>query len=238
MVFANPPGTSSITYLTTLGPKGLFVGKSMVVVVYVDGLLLLILRLILSFPASRLLAFVFVGNAKDFLVWILYVPPPRLVPRSLSSKLDSPNASLKPSLQHLSSPIGNPAKTSPLPKDAAGNLASGSFNYAAAIGMLLYLSGHSSPDIAFVVHQCAWYTFHPTRRHKLAFIHIGWYLKRTMDKGLIMSPSSQPRVDCYPDTDFAGLYGHEDSLDPHCTHSRTVYVILAFGCPVIWRSHL
>jgi hypothetical protein len=53
-----------------------------------------------------------------------------------------------------------------------------------------------------------------------------------------MSPSSTPHVDCYPDADFAGLYGHEDSMDPHCACSLTGYVIMAFGFPVLWRSHL
>eukprot|EP00804_Cyclotella_cryptica_P011602 CCRYP_020927-RA/>CCRYP_020927-RA protein AED:0.29 eAED:0.29 QI:0/0/0/0.66/0.5/0.66/3/0/467 len=138
----------------------------------------------------------------------------------------------------LSTPIGNPAETSPLPKDADGPPASGAFNYAAAVGMLLNLSGHSRPDISFVVHQCARYTFHPTRCHELALIRIGRYLKGTIDKGLVMSLSPHPRVDCYPDADFAGLYGHADSRDPHCACSRTGYVILAFGCPVLWRSHL
>jgi hypothetical protein len=85
----------------------------------------------------------------------------------------------------LSTPIGTPAETSPLPKDAAGHLASGSLNYTATVGMLLYLSGHSHPNIAFAVHQCARYTFHHC--HELALIHIGRYLKGTMDKGLIMS---------------------------------------------------
>eukprot|EP00804_Cyclotella_cryptica_P029108 CCRYP_005282-RA/>CCRYP_005282-RA protein AED:0.23 eAED:0.21 QI:0/0/0/0.75/0/0/4/0/1154 len=73
----------------------------------------------------------------------------------------------------LSTPIGTPAETTPLPKDVDGSPASGSFNYVAAVGMLLYLSGHSRPDIGFVVHQCARYTFHPTRRHELALIRIG-----------------------------------------------------------------
>eukprot|EP00804_Cyclotella_cryptica_P004228 CCRYP_014560-RA/>CCRYP_014560-RA protein AED:0.48 eAED:0.51 QI:0/-1/0/1/-1/1/1/0/127 len=59
-----------------------------------------------------------------------------------------------------------------------------------------------------------------------------------MDKGLIVTPSLVPRVDCYPDANFAGLYGHEDALDPHCARSCTGYVILAFGCPVLWRSRL
>eukprot|EP00804_Cyclotella_cryptica_P021898 CCRYP_000848-RA/>CCRYP_000848-RA protein AED:0.35 eAED:0.26 QI:0/0/0/1/1/1/3/0/651 len=114
----------------------------------------------------------------------------------------------------LSTPINTPAETSPLPKDVDGQPASGSFNYAAVVGMLLYLSGHSRPDIAFAVHQCARYTFKPSRRHELALIRIGRYLKGTMDKGLIMTPSPEPRIDCYPDADFAGLYGHEDATGP------------------------
>ncbi|KAL7482891.1 hypothetical protein ACHAW6_008542, partial [Cyclotella cf. meneghiniana] len=98
----------------------------------------------------------------------------------------------------LSTPINTPAETSPLPKDDNGNPASGSFNYAAVVSMLLYLSGHSRPDIAFAVHQFARYTFKPTRQHELSLVRIGRYLKGTMDKGLIMSLSPDPRVDCYP----------------------------------------
>ncbi|KAL3782482.1 hypothetical protein ACHAWO_005229 [Cyclotella atomus] len=137
-----------------------------------------------------------------------------------------------------STAISTPAEASPLPKDADGAPAAENFNYAAVVGMLLYLSGHSRPDIAFAVHQCARYTFNPTRKHEVALIRIGRYLKGTMDKGTIMTPSSVPRIDCYPDADFAGLYGHDDKQDPHCVRSRTGYVILAFGCPVLWRSKL
>ena len=104
--------------------------------------------------------------------------------------------------------------------------------------MLLYLSGHSRPDIAFAVHPCARYTFKPTRRHELALIRIGRYLKGTMNKGMVLTPSDSPQVDCYPDADFAGLYGHESSQDPHCARSRTGYVITAFDCPVLWKSRL
>jgi hypothetical protein len=60
-----------------------------------------------------------------------------------------------------------------------------------------------------------------------------------MDKGLIMEPCDDPRIYCYPDdADCAGLYGYEDSQDPHCAHSRTGYVILAFNCPELWKSRL
>jgi hypothetical protein len=138
----------------------------------------------------------------------------------------------------MSTKIDTPAEASPLSKDANGPAAQGLFNYPAVIGMLLYLSGHSRPDIAFAVHQCARYTFAPKRKHKLALIRIGRYLKGTMKERLIMRPTTCPCIDCFPDADFAGLYGHEDSQDPHCARSRTGYIILAFGCPVLWKSKL
>lgn len=137
-----------------------------------------------------------------------------------------------------STSIGTPAETAPLPKDAAGPAAIGNFNYAAIVGMLLYLSGHSRPDIAFAVHQCARYTFKPSRRHEQALIRIGRYLKGTMHRGMILTPTDSPTIECYPDADFAGLYGHEDSQDPHCVRSRTGYIITAFGCPILWKSRL
>ena len=97
-----------------------------------------------------------------------------------------------------STALSTHAKSAPLPKDSEGDPASGAFNYAAVVGMLLYLSGHSRPDIAFAVHQCARYTFRPTRKHELALIRIGRYLKGTMDKGLILSPSDKPALTASP----------------------------------------
>ena len=137
-----------------------------------------------------------------------------------------------------STALSTPAESAPLPKDSEGAPASGVFNYAAIVGMLLYLSRHSRPDNAFAIHQCACYMFQPTQKHELALIRIRRYLKGTMDKGLILSPSDEAQIDCCPNADFAGLYGHKDSQDPHCVCSRTCFVILAFGCPVLWKSRL
>jgi hypothetical protein len=53
-----------------------------------------------------------------------------------------------------------------------------------------------------------------------------------------MKPCNEPRIDCYPDADFDGLNGYEDSQDPYCARSGTGYIILAFNCPVLWRSKL
>ena len=223
----------------------LFVGKSIVVVIYADDLLIYAktsseIDSLFSRLQATGICIQHEGTAKGFLgvdivrTYTLSGPKITLLQVDLTKCIIGAVGLCS----SLSTSIGTPAETSPLAKDADGPPASGAFNYAAAVGMLLYLSGHSRPDIAFAVHQCAQYTFHPTRRHELALIRIGRYLKGTIDKGLVMSLSPHPCVDCYPDADFAGLYGHEDSRDLHCDRSRTGYVILAFGCPVLWRSRL
>ncbi|KAL7461645.1 hypothetical protein ACHAXS_003698 [Conticribra weissflogii] len=126
----------------------------------------------------------------------------------------------------------------PLPRDALGHVASGSINYASVLGMLLYLAGHNWPDITFAVHQCAWYTFDPKHRHEVTLKQIVRYLKSTADKGMILSPSSSLDINCYPDADFTGLYGHEDPQDPHCIKSCAGFVILVANCPILWKSRL
>jgi hypothetical protein len=52
-----------------------------------------------------------------------------------------------------------------LPRDKDGTPTDPLVNYSSVVGMLLYLSGHTRPDIAFAVHQCARYTFQPTTKH-------------------------------------------------------------------------
>ena len=103
--------------------------------------------------------------------------------------------------------------------------------------MLHYLN-HTRPDCAFAIHQVARYTFEPKKSHEVAVKRIGRYLKGTMDKGLILDPSDDLSIDCYPDADFAGLWGHEHPQDPHCVKSRTGYVITLANCPVLWVSKL
>lgn len=92
-----------------------------------------------------------------------------------------------------------------LPKLEEANLALATFNYASMVGMMLYLAGHTRPDIAFAVHQCARYTFCPKEPHKVALKCIGRYLVRTPNQGLILKLSCTLQIDAYPDADFAGL---------------------------------
>jgi hypothetical protein len=69
-------------------------------------------------------------------------------------------------------------------------------------------------------------------------IRIGCYLKGTLDKGLILSPSNTLHIDCYPDVDFAGLWKYDNSQDPHCVCSQTGHVIILAQCPILWSSKL
>jgi hypothetical protein len=71
-----------------------------------------------------------------------------------------------------------------------------------------------------------------------ALKRIGCYLKGTLDKGLILTPSDDLKIDCYPDADFAGLWNRDNKNDPHCIRSQTGYVICLTNCPVLWISKL
>jgi hypothetical protein len=136
-----------------------------------------------------------------------------------------------------STPVETPAEKAALGRHIEKQAASGFINYASVVGMLLYL-GHSRPDISFATHQCARYTHSPKQAHEDALVRIGRYLKGTLDKGLILKPSKDFKIDCYPDADFAGLWTRDDKQDPHCVRSRTGYVINLANCPVLWKSKL
>ncbi len=53
----------------------------------------------------------------------------------------------------------------------------------------------------------------------------------------MLNPSRELKIDCYPDADFAGLYGYENLSDPSCVKSRTGFVITVVNCP-LWQSKL
>ena len=135
-------------------------------------------------------------------------------------------------------PRVTPAERKPLVKDEDGEPPQESYNYASIVGMLLYLAGHTRPDIAYSVSQVARFMFCPKHSHEQALKMIGRYLIGTMDRGMILTPSGQIDIDAYPDADFAGLYGYEDVQDPVCVRSRTGYIIMVANCPILWKSSL
>jgi hypothetical protein len=136
-------------------------------------------------------------------------------------------------------PKATPAESGALPSDASGDPCDENFNYRSVVGMLMYLSSNTRPDLTFAVHQCARFSHRPRRSHEQALKRIGRYLVGTKTKGLILTPNAQDlRIDMYVDADFAGLWSYENPDDPASVKSRTGFVILIGGCPVIWTSKL
>ena len=110
-------------------------------------------------------------------------------------------------------------------KDENGEPQQDTFNYASVVGMLLYLLGHTRPDLAYSVSQVAQFMFNPKHSHEITIKWIGRCLIGTKDKGMIIKPSATIGNDAYPDADFACLCGYKDNNDPGCVRSRTGYVI-------------
>ena len=134
--------------------------------------------------------------------------------------------------------VPTPAIDKPIGANKDGDPFDEHWEYSSVIGMLMYLAANSRPDIAHSVHQAARFTHAPRDLHATAVKQILRYLKDTRDKGLIITPNKDHRVDCYVDADFAGLFGSEYDQDPVSVKSRTGYVIMCCGVPILWVSKL
>ena len=65
------------------------------------------------------------------------------------------------------------------------------------------------------------------------------YLKKTADEGITVKPANNRfDLDLYVDADFCGLFGREDPRDPNSVRSRTGYIAILCGWPIIWKSAL
>jgi len=131
-----------------------------------------------------------------------------------------------------------PASVQPLGKDLDGEPFSKDWSYSATVGMLLYLSSNSRPDLTFAVSQVARFSHSPRKSHGQALKKIIRYLIETSDMGIRFEPKPGKGLDCYVDADFAGLFGYEDDQDPTSVKSRTGFVLTLFGCPILWSSKL
>ena len=134
--------------------------------------------------------------------------------------------------------VKTPVEYGALQKDEDGENCDTSFNYPSIVGMLLYLQNNTRPDITFAVSQCARYTFCPKFSHEKALKRMGRDLKGSNTKGIIMKPYTDLNIDCYVDSDFAGLWEYEYSQDPTCVRSRTGYTIMISGCLVLLSGKL
>jgi Reverse transcriptase (RNA-dependent DNA polymerase) len=133
-------------------------------------------------------------------------------------------------------PNWTPASPVAVGSDPDGAAMCESWSYPSIIGMMLYLCTNTRPDISFAVSQVARFTHAPKQSHATAVKTIIRYLARTRDKGTIVQKTNSLALDCYVDADFAGLYKSEPDSDPVGAKSRTGYMILLGGCPLVWKS--
>ncbi|KAI2506515.1 hypothetical protein MHU86_7925 [Fragilaria crotonensis] len=131
-----------------------------------------------------------------------------------------------------------PAAQAALGIDPDGSPMTETWSYRSIVGMLLYLSTNTRPDIAFAVSQVARFCHNPKRSHASAVKTLVRYLHRTSDMGMIVKPTGTLDLDCYVDADFAGLHGRDPDRSPTSAKSRTGYIITLGGCPILWKSHL
>jgi hypothetical protein len=64
------------------------------------------------------------------------------------------------------------------------------------------------------------------------------YLKRTPKEGIVLRPDSSKGIQCFVDADFANGWSSEDCDEPSSVYSRTGFVIMYAGCPLVWVSKL
>ena len=110
--------------------------------------------------------------------------------------------------------------------------------YRRVIGKLNFLEKSCRPEIACAVHQAARFAADPRTNHTDAVKKIVRYLKGNQDKGIIYKPNEHS-FEVYADADFCGLWDHSIAEeDPVTAKSRTGYVVMYAGCPIIWASQL
>jgi hypothetical protein len=135
-------------------------------------------------------------------------------------------------------PNWTPASTLALGLDPDGPPMSEAWQYPSIIGMLLYLSTNSRPDICFAVSQVARFNHNAKQSHAQAVKMIVRYLHRTSEMGTIIKLDGTLGLDCYVDADFAGLCRRDPDSEPTAAKSRTGFIITLGGAPLYWKSQL
>lgn len=131
-----------------------------------------------------------------------------------------------------------PAEKMSLGKNENGDPCMEHWSYASVIGMMMYLTSNSRPDISYAVHQCARFTHCTKRPQEVAVKRVVRYLKETRNNGLILRPTGELSIDLYADADFAGLWNSEDHDDPISVKIRTSFIVTLSGVPLLWSSKL
>ena len=75
------------------------------------------------------------------------------------------------------------------------------WNYSLVFGSLKCFQCMTWPDITMAVQQCAQFCNNPMASHEETVTHIGRYLLKTQDMGLLLKPDKTRGLECYIDVD-------------------------------------
>ncbi|KAL7561436.1 hypothetical protein ACA910_009292 [Epithemia clementina (nom. ined.)] len=128
--------------------------------------------------------------------------------------------------------------TTILHADKHGEKRKSEWNYRAAIGCFNYVQAMTRPDLSYATHQCTRFCMDPKLSHEKAVKQICCYLRGTRDMGLRFKPDLSQGFQCYVDADWAGNWNKQRPDDPSTLHSRTGYIIMYAGCPILWASKI
>ena len=134
-------------------------------------------------------------------------------------------------------PNHHPAAAATLGIDPDGLPYQEKWNYASIVGMLLYLSTNTRPDISFTMSQVARFNHNPKQSHATALKMILRYLKGTADKGMIIKPSGKLTLEMWCDVDYAGLYNHDPNTSASAAESRGAFLITLSDVPLFWKMY-
>jgi hypothetical protein len=131
-----------------------------------------------------------------------------------------------------------PAAQAALGIDPDGPPMEETWSYRSIVGMLLYLSTNTRPNIAFAISQVARFCDSPKKSHASAVKTLVRFLHHTSKMGMIVKPTGNLDLDCYINFDFAGLRGRDPDHSITSTRYSTGYIITLGGCPILRKSHL
>ena len=103
-----------------------------------------------------------------------------------------------------------------------------------------YLEKATRPDISFATHQCARFAAAPKKHHTRAVHGLGRYLLHSRKKGMLFRADITHGLEVFVDASLAGNWDKKDAQtgDHDTARSRHGYIILYYGCPLIWKSQL
>ena len=144
-------------------------------------------------------------------------------------------------LRHAKDGKETPAASSRiLTRNDSGTDHDKSFHFRSVIGKLNYLEKATRPDISFATHQCPPYVADLKKSHARAVRWLGCYLLHSRRKGIIFKADITGGLEVFVDASFAGKWDKQDAQtgDRDTARSRDGYIILYYGCPLIWKSQL